>query len=301
MPAPPSSLTARPSVQAPRSSVPPRPRAVRTMPCVLAIGGLDPGGGAGLLADARAIARAGVFASAALALTTIQSTSGLRSARATSRAELLAQCNEVLRHQRVAVIKIGALGSSENVRAVAELLAAHRGLPAVLDTVMIPTRGSARLLDERATRTMREQLVPRAALVTANAPEAEALTGRRVTRLDEIHDAASALLDLGAPAALVKGGHVRSTAAVDVLAIAREGAEPRFFELRAARLATPPLHGGGCVLASLVAGRLAATIEDYAVAPERVLTAAVRWSKKLHHDALGGPFDVGGHLRVLVP
>lgn len=271
------------------------------MACVLAIGGLDPGGGAGLLADARAIARAGVFASAALALTTVQSTSGLRSARATPRAELIAQCNEVLRHQYVAVIKIGALGSSENVGALAELLAAHKKIPAVLDTVMIPTRGSARLLDERAIRTMRDKLVPRAALVTANAPEAEALTGRRVTRTGELYDAAAALLELGAPAALVKGGHVRSAKAVDVLAIARGDSEPRFVELRAPRLATPPLHGGGCVLASLVAGRLAATIEGYRVDPERVLAAAVRWSKKMHHEALGAPFDIGGHLRVLVP
>lgn len=294
-------MTARPSVPAPRSSVPPRPRAVRTLPCVLAIGGLDPGGGAGILADARAITRAGAFASAALALTTVQSTSGLRSATAISRAELIAQCTEVLRHQYVAVIKIGALGSHQNVAALADLLATHRGIPAVLDTVMIPTRGSARLLDARATRTMREQLLPRAALVTANAPEAEALTGLRVTRLDEIYDAANALLDLGAPAALVKGGHVRSTNAVDVLAIARAGGEPRFIELRAPRLVTPPLHGGGCVLASLVAGRLAATIEDYAVEPERVLAAAVRWSKKVHHEALGAPFDVGGHLRVILP
>jgi hydroxymethylpyrimidine/phosphomethylpyrimidine kinase len=262
-------------------------KAVTEVACVLTIGGLDPGGGAGILADMRAVARAGAFGAAAAAVLTVQSTSGLRSATPVARAELIAECTEVLRHQRVRAIKVGALGSAENARAVADLLAIHRDVPAIVDTVMVPTRGRARLLEERAVSAMRERLLPRAALVTANAPEAEVLTGKRVTRLDEAHDAARALLALGARAALVKGGHLTGRRAIDVLAV-----DDRVVELAAARLKLPPIHGGGCVLASLVAARIATTGAE--------MLDAVRWAKRTHHDALRRAVDAGGDLRVLL-
>lgn len=271
------------------------PRAARTLPslpCVLAIGGLDPGGGAGILADARAIARAGAFPCAAVAMLTVQSTSGLTRATPVDRRELIAECTEVLENQRVRAIKVGALGSHENARAVADLLAIHRDVPAVVDTVMLPTRGRARLLDERAIETLRKRVVPRAALVTANAPEAEVLTGHRVTRLDEAQRAVQRLLALGAAAVLLKGGHLGGAEAIDLLGIA--GSE-RIVVLRAARLALGSFHGGGCVLASLIAGRLAVT------GGERDVISAVRWAKKVHHAALLRLRDVGGDLRVLLP
>lgn len=255
---------------------------------MLAIAGLDPGAGAGILADMRAVAEAGAFGTAAVAVLTVQSTSGLRAATPVPRAELIAECNEVLRHQRVRAIKVGALGSVENTRAVADLLAIHRDIPAVVDTVMIPTRGRARLLEERAVSAMRERLVPRATLLTANAPEAEVLVGRRVTRLDEARDAAKALVAMGAKAVLVKGGHLTGKQAVDVFA---EG--DRVVEIAASRLKLAPVHGGGCVLASLVAGRLAAS-------PEKKLLDVVRWAKKTHHEALRRAADVGGDLLVLL-
>jgi hydroxymethylpyrimidine/phosphomethylpyrimidine kinase len=255
---------------------------------VLAVGGLDPGGGAGVLADARAIARAGAFGCAAVAVLTVQSTSGLLRATPVARAELLAECKEVLRHQRVRAIKIGALGNLENTRAIADLLALHRDIPAVVDTVMIPTRGRARLLEERAVAAMRDLLLPRAALVTVNAPEAEVLTGSRVTRLDEARAAARALVEGGARAVLVKGGHLGGARAVDVFAT-----KGRVVELAAKRLRLAGVHGGGCTLASLVAGRIAA--EDVSIED------AVRWAKRVHHAALARAADVGGELRVLVP
>lgn len=257
--------------------------------CVLAIGGLDPGGGAGILADARAIGHAGAFACAATAVLTAQSTSGLRSATRVRKTELLAQCNEVLRHENVRAFKLGALGSEENVVAIADLLAIHRELPAVVDTVMIPTRGRTRLLDERAVGAVKKRLLPRATLVTANAPEAEVLTGARVTSLDEAEAAAVRLLDTGAKAILVKGGHLTGAKAVDVLAIG--GKRPRVVRFSAPRLRLRPTHGGGCCLASLVAGRLVTTDED--------VEAALRWAKKAHHKALAAAADVGGDMRVL--
>lgn len=285
-------------------------RPVTKIRCVLAIGGLDPGGGAGVLADMRACAAAGVFGSAAVAVLTVQSTSGLRSASPVAHATLMAQCNEVVRHQRVGAIKTGALGSEENARAVGDFLAIHRDLPAIVDTVMVPTRGRSRLLEERAVQTMRERILPHAALVTANAPEAEVLTGLRVTRLEEARDAALALLALGPRAVLLKGGHLGGPHAVDLLAIAaepaRKGARKKdagaitFIDLAAPRLKLAPVHGGGCILASLVAGYLATHADDYAADPGRVIADAVRWAKTTHHEALTRTADVGGDLRVLL-
>src|SRR5271170_7842901 len=98
----------------------------RRYSCALAIGGLDPGGGAGLAADLRGIGAAGAFGCGVVAVVTVQSTSGLRSMIALGAKDVLAQAREVMRHQRVRAFKTGALGSEANVRAVGELLASHK-------------------------------------------------------------------------------------------------------------------------------------------------------------------------------
>jgi hydroxymethylpyrimidine/phosphomethylpyrimidine kinase len=264
------------------------------LPCVLAIGGLDPGGGAGLLADARALHAAGVFGCGVAAVLTVQSTDGLTQSQPVAPRLVLQQAREILRVQRVLAVKVGALGSAANARAVGRLL---RGspLPIVLDPVMSPTRGRPRLLAEGATVVVRRELIPRVTLVTANADEAAALTGKRVSSVADATRAAAALVELGAEAALVKGGHLLpGPDAVDVLA--RRG-EPVAL-LRGPRLLLPPIHGGGCVLASLIAGYLArATWEGR---PRDVL-ASVRRARRAHQRALGGAVDVGGAMRVLCP
>ncbi|MBX3230377.1 MAG: bifunctional hydroxymethylpyrimidine kinase/phosphomethylpyrimidine kinase [Labilithrix sp.] len=251
--------------------------------CVLAIGGLDPGGGAGILADARAIARAGAYACAATTLLTVQSTRGVRTVTPLPAREVIAECKEVLAVQDVGAIKVGALGSEENVRRVGALLASHPHLPSVVDTVMLPTRGRARLLAERGAELLRARLLPHATLVTMNAAEAAALTGQRVTNAADAERAARAL-DLRA--VLVKGGHLDDDDAVDVLVAAG-----RTHRLRAKRLPLrAPVHGAGCTLASLIATRLA---------QGDPLLTAVRASKRMHHRALADAADVGGPMRVL--
>src|SRR5687767_1907226 len=97
-----------------------RKAAPRPLACVLAIGGLDPGGGAGILADARAVAHAGAFACGCIAVLTVQSTSGMRAATPIRAREVIAECMEVVKHQRVRAIKVGALGSEENARATGD-------------------------------------------------------------------------------------------------------------------------------------------------------------------------------------
>src|SRR5437868_12817388 len=104
------------------------------LPCALAVGGLDPGGGAGVVADLRAFAAAGAFGCAAVAVITAQSTAGLRSAHAVGARDLEAQVREVMDHQRVRVVKVGAMGSAANVRVLARLLERRRDVAVVVDT-----------------------------------------------------------------------------------------------------------------------------------------------------------------------
>jgi len=263
--------------------------AERTLPCALTIAGLDPGGGAGILADLRGFTQAGVFGCAALALTTVQSTRGL-SRVAPLRAELVvAQAREVLEVQDVRAVKLGALGSRANVVAVAKLLSepAFLELPLVVDPVMVPSRGPSALLDPRALHAMRTMLLPRATLVTANTDEAAALTGLPVRTLSQARAAARALCELGARAALVKGGHLRGPDAIDVIAFA----DGSTLELTAPRLPIrAKLHGGGCTFAALVAGRLASG---------HSLRAALPWAKRALSHALNHLAAVGGPLRVI--
>ena len=261
--------------------------------CALAIGGLDPGGGAGLAADLRAFSAAGVFGCMVVAAMTVQSTAGLRRVRAVPAADVIAQALEVLRNQRVCAVKVGALGSAANVRALARLLEQHRGVPVIVDTPMLPTRGRARLLSLRAVNALKGELLPQATLVTVNVAEARALLGERVRTVGEAHDAARALRRTGARAVLVKGGHMEGPNAIDVLAVGDE-----VVELRARRLALAPVHGAGCTLASLVAGRLAR--RGRARLGDGDIVDAIRWAKRLHHAALSRAVNVGRGLRVLV-
>jgi hydroxymethylpyrimidine/phosphomethylpyrimidine kinase len=263
--------------------------------CALAIGGLDPGGGAGVVADLRSFHAARVFGCAVVAVTTVQSTDGLVASRPVASHLVVAQAEEVMRVQRVAAIKLGALGSVSTVRAVIELVSRAARVPVVLDPVMLPTRGGSRLLAARAARVVRDELIPLATLVIANASEAEVLTGHAVRTVGEARRAACALVDLGATAALVKGGHLTpGKDATDVLALGGG----RVIELSARRFDLAPTHGGGCVLASLIAGCLA---RRPVRATARRIEAAVREARRVHRRALQRSVDVGGAMRVLVP
>jgi hydroxymethylpyrimidine/phosphomethylpyrimidine kinase len=263
-----------------------------TMPCALAIGGLDPGGGAGVVADLRAFDAAGAFGCAVIALVTIQSTAGLRSAWPLSDEQVTAQAEEVLAHQDVRAMKVGALGSARNARAVARLLAGNAAIPSVVDTPMRPTRGRGRLTASAALATVRDDLLPHATLVTANVDEVQALFGARVRSLADARDAARAIAELGPRAALVKGGHMRGPEAIDVLAI-----DGDVIELRAPRLRVGAVHGTGCTFASLVAGRLARRARERV--DRATLVEAIRWAKRRHHAALRRAARVGEGQRVL--
>ncbi len=269
---------------------------VTSASCVLSVAGLDPGGGAGLLADARAILRAGAFPCAVAAVLTVQSTAGLRDVRPVQSTLVARQARAVFANQNVRAVKIGALGAAANVKAVAELAAIHKDIPFVVDPVMRPTRGSSRLLDDGAVRALRKQLLPRCALVTANVPEAETLVKKRIVTVHDARIAVEALAALSRGAALLKGGHMGSGSATDFLFVDGE-----LYELTSPRIAMPPLHGGGCILSSLIAGRLAVDTRSFADERTDMLIDATRWAKRVHHRALFTLLDVGGDLRVMLP
>ena len=253
------------------------------MNCVLALGGLDPGGGAGILADARAIERAGAFACGVATVLTVQSTRGLERVVPVDARTWTEQARVVLRDQRVRAIKTGALGSAANVRAVVKLA---KRIPLIVDPVMLPTKGRGKLLDEDALVALRRELVPRAALVTANVAEAEALTGMTIENVFDAYIAGRALVNAGARAALVKGGHLEGPRAEDVLVTRKSTVTFSSKRIRTKK----KLHGAGCALASLIAGRIA--LGDDVI-------AAVRFAKRVHHRAIANAADVGGTMLVL--
>lgn len=266
----------------------------RLRPSALSIAGLDPSGGAGLTADLRAFGAAGAWGCAVCAVVTVQSTAGLRSSQPLPATLVAAQAEEVLAHGTVRTIKTGALGSAENVRAVAALVRARPRLPVVVDPVMIATRapGGARLLDEGALEAMRE-LASLSALVTPNLDEAEALTSAPVRDRYEQREAAAWLVGQGARAALVKGGHFEGDPeAADLLF-----AGGRAFVLRARRHDVAPFHGGGCTLAALIAGRLAAS--GASVRDPEAIVGAARWAKRRLSAAIARAERVGRGLLVL--
>ncbi len=234
-----------------------------------------------------------MFGCAAVAVLTVQSTDGLVACVPVSPRVVLRQAGEVVGVQNVRAIKVGALGSVANVRAVGRWLEGVR-VPVVVDPVMLPTRGRARLLASNGASAIKRSLLARATVVTANADEAVALTGQRVTSLREAREAAVTLTEMGAQAGMVKGGHWKKRGeVVDVIAFA----SGRIVELAGPRLPLAPTHGGGCVLASLVAGYLARRADE---PTEATILAAIRRARTVHQRALAGSRDVGGAMRVLL-
>jgi len=221
---------------------------MKRLPFVVAIAGFDPSCGAGLVADARSIEAMGALPLAVATAITVQSGSGVRASKALSPAQVAAQLDELLKNLPVASVKIGQLPNAAVARAVARRLAAAR-LPLVLDPVLVASGGGA-LAAAGTTRVILSDLVPLASLVTVNLAEAAALTGRRVTSLTAMREAAEAIQAFGAGAVLVKGGHLRGDP-VDVLRL--DGR----VTMRKARRIPGSMHGTGCALASAAAARLA--------------------------------------------
>ena len=219
---------------------------------VLTIAGSDSGGGAGIQADLKTFAALGCYGMSAITALTAQNTLGVTAIHAAPPEFLAAQIDAVLGDIGAHAVKIGMLHAPDIVRAVAAAIDRHAITQVVLDPVMVSATGAA-LIEPPAVQAIVADLFPRASLITPNLDEAALL--------------------LGAPAVLLKGGHLPGEQVLDVLAIA--GQPPRL--LQDARIATPNLHGAGCTLSSAIAAQLALGLD---------LPAAVQAARSYVRQAL---------------
>ena len=237
-------------------------------PIALSVAGSDSGGGAGIQADLKTFHAFGVFGTTAVTAITAQNTLGVRSIHPIPVAIVRAQIDAVAEDLRPNALKTGMLANAELVEMVAEAIGAHRLDRYVMDPVMVATSGD-RLLDEDAVTALTGLLLPQAALVTPNLGEAEILTHGSVTTLADMAQAARRLVELGAGAALIKGGHLEGDA-VDLL---WDGREERLWRRR--RILTRHTHGTGCTLSAAVTAGFASGLE-LPVAVDRAINFVAR-------------------------
>ncbi|MEI9939466.1 MAG: bifunctional hydroxymethylpyrimidine kinase/phosphomethylpyrimidine kinase [Pseudomonadota bacterium] len=216
---------------------------------VLVVAGSDSGGGAGIQADIKTITVLGGYAATAITALTAQNTLGVYGVLPIDPDFVAEQMTVVLTDIGADAVKTGMLFSEEIISAVASTLEIRaRRVPVIVDPVMV-AKGGTSLLQERARSALVERLLPLAALITPNAPEAAALAGIEVETVADMERAADRLLALGASAVLIKGGHIPGDSIVDIFRTADgEGAH---FEHP--RIVTRSTHGTGCTLASAIA------------------------------------------------
>lgn len=253
-----------------------------TRPAVLTIAGSDSGGGAGIQADLKTFAALGTYGTSAITAVTAQNTLGVQSFVALEPEMVVAQIRSVLDDIRPRAAKTGMLATAGIVRAIADVWR-DTDLPLVIDPVTHAKSGDALISDDAIT-VLRDELLPLCTVVTPNLPEAAALTGAPVQSDDEMHRAARRLLEAGAQAVVVKGGH-RSGGADD-LYMDRD----RIEWLRAERIATRCTHGTGCTFSAAIAAGLARGLDTL---------DAVRQAKTYLTEALRAGYEVGaGHSPV---
>lgn len=221
-------------------------------PRLLIIAGSDSSGGAGIQADIKTAAAFGVYAMTAVTAITAQNTKGVTAVQEMTPAIVREQIIACLKDIGADAIKTGMLANAAIVKVVAETLRQYaKGIPLVVDPVMVSTSGSA-LLKPNAEKALIKELFPLATVVTPNLPETKKLTGLHRTDRKSLRAAADAIRAMGAKAALIKGGH-SSKATIDDVLVWEYGEDIFGFP----RIKTKHTHGTGCTLASAIACGLA--------------------------------------------
>lgn len=216
----------------------------------LTIAGSDPSGGAGLQADLKVFHQFGVYGMSVVSLLTVQNTAEVSRVEVIDEDLFTAQLQTVLRDIPPQAAKTGALGSASIVRALSEA-ASNFEFPLVVDPAAVSTQG-ARLLAEDAVEILRTSLIPQAYLLTPNLAEASLLTGKEISDISEMKQAAMRLQEMGAKNVLMKGGHLHTTA-LDLLLTE----DQQTIEYPMPRLDTPHTHGTGCALSAAITALLA--------------------------------------------
>ncbi len=248
----------------------------RRAPIAMTIAGSDSGGGAGIQADLKTFAALGVYGASTLTAITAQNTVAVTAVHELPTEIIAAQIEAVVTDIGVDAVKTGMLSSSAIVETVAQELRRHEIVNLVVDPVMVAKSGDP-LLRQEAVDSLKTRLVPLAALVTPNIPEAETLTGLKIETGEDVREAARQIVALGASAVVVKGGHL-SGPATDLLF---DGSE--FTEFTSERFDTVNTHGTGCTFASAAAAGLAQgkSVLDAVAQAKAYVTEAIRNSYPL--------------------
>ena len=253
-------------------------------PVCLSIAGLDPSGGAGVLADIKTFSAFGCFGAAAVSSITFQNTVGVFGAEHQTAEAVRRQVEPIIDDYEIAALKTGMLPTREVIDEVGMLVGRMNGAKFVVDPVVRATSGFD-LIDDDALRSLISVLFPLSDLVTPNRPEAERITGLRVETPDDVRAAAEEMQSMGAKNVLIKGGHLDDASlgkrrAVDHLFI---GGEVHVFE--AEYIETTATHGTGSTLAAAITANLAlgkSLVEAVGIA-KKFVTEAIRTAPMLGH------------------
>jgi hydroxymethylpyrimidine/phosphomethylpyrimidine kinase len=225
----------------------------------LAVGGLDPSGGAGIIADTRTFAALGCHGAAAITSVTYQNSKSVEGAVHQSPGSVRRQIESVIGEFSVAAVKTGMLPTREIVETVADLISSHKFSNVVIDPVVRSTSGFP-LIDEHALKAIIKRLFPLAVLVTPNIPEAELIAGFAIKSQADIEKAAGVLRSMGAANVLIKGGHLPDafhTGRADHVASDFLFQGENLTVLESEYIESTPVRGTGCMLASAIAASLA--------------------------------------------
>jgi hydroxymethylpyrimidine/phosphomethylpyrimidine kinase len=253
-------------------------------PILLTIAGFDPSCGAGTAADLKTFVAHNCYGVAAITALTVQSTQGVQSVHATPAATLRAQLDALVDDVELAGVKIGMLANRGNATVVAEFLDKHKFKHVVLDPVFRPTAGNAELLDTSGLKFVRDELLKRVTVITPNMPEAEFLTGIEVKDIPSMKAAGQKLIEMGARAVVVTGGHLDKP--TDVFCV---GTQVETFG--GEHVKSPNTHGSGCTFSSAILAQLGSglNLREAVILSKAYVTKAIERSYSIGKGA--GPLN----------
>lgn len=260
---------------------------------VLSIAGSDSGGGAGIQADLKTCAALGCYGMTAITAITVQNTLGVTGIHGIPLDTVRGQIDAVVQDIGVDVVKIGMLATPDVVSVVADAIRRHQIRSVVLDPVMVATSGDRLIVPETAQALVQE-LFPLATVITPNLDEAALLLGRDIDGIAALDAAVADLLAMGAPAVLLKGGHLSGDLVMDVLG--RQGQQAGdYLRLQSQRIVTHNGHGTGCTLSSAIASFLAQGLALEAAVTEarRYILGAIEAGAEVYTGQGHGPLNHG--------
>lgn len=264
------------------------------IPVCLTIAGLDPSGGAGIIADIKTFTSLGCFATSAITSLTFQNTTGVFGAIHQTAESVRGQVEPVLQDFNVSALKTGMLPTQEIIEEAARIVSENNLKNFVVDPVVRSTSGYD-LIDDKALKSLIKKLFPLSTVVTPNVPEAERLTGLKIASLADIEQAAKVIQDFGAKAVIIKGGHLplsdlkdKNTSAE--LSSQRKAIDFMFvgdetFTFSAEFLETTATHGTGCTFAAAITASLAngKSLFEAVESAKRFVTEAIRTASMIGH------------------